>query len=194
MFEKMHAKAVATDSDLVRCFFEAFNEIPGEEDQRSVEVPELALSVADKALTDADRESLFMYGISTGGVWSELFRRRMLFDNNLFFPENIAFEDNYFQKIMLFYVERCTFVKEHLYHYRIHLASTMNTRNAPWLLDRLRIECMVLDDIAKEGPRGTTNRSGRTPIYEDVFLEHHPFVGATFRWRLSRRSLARHAA
>jgi hypothetical protein len=55
---------------------------------------------------------------------------------------------------MLFYVDRCAFVKEYLYHYRIHPTSTMNTRNAPWLMDRLRIECMVLDDIATRGFNG----------------------------------------
>ena len=131
MFQKMYAKAVATDSDLVRCFVEEFNEIPGEQGHRRIEILEPALSVEGRVLSDRDRESLLMYGGSAGGVWSELFRRNVFFDNNLFFPENLVYDDNYMQKLMLFYVERCAFVKEYLYHYRIHESSGMQHAQCP---------------------------------------------------------------
>jgi glycosyltransferase involved in cell wall biosynthesis len=165
MFQKMYAKAVATDSDLVRCFVEEFNEIPGEQGLRRVEILEPALSVEGRVLTDRDRESLLMYG-PAGGVWSELFRRNVFFDNNLFFPENLVHDDNYMQKLMLFYVERCAYVKEYLYHYRIHESSGTNMRNAPWLLDRLRVECMLLDDVAQRGLDGRL-----TDALEHLFLK-----------------------
>jgi glycosyltransferase involved in cell wall biosynthesis len=166
MFQKMYAKAVATDSDLVRCFVEEFNEIPGEQGHRRVEVFEPALSVEGRILTDTDRESLLMYGGSAGAIWSELFRRSVFFDSDLFFPENLVYDDNYFKKLMLFYIERCAFVKEYLYHYRIHVTSGMNMRNAPWLFDRLRIECMVLDDIAARGLSGRL-----TEVLEHKFMK-----------------------
>jgi glycosyltransferase involved in cell wall biosynthesis len=154
MFQKMHAKAQATDSDLVRCFVDEFNEIPGELGHQRREISESVLSVEGRPLNDTDREALLLYGGSAGGVWSELFRRSIFFDNNLFFPEHLVYDDNYVQKLTPFFVERCAFVKEYLYHYRIHETSGMNVRNAPWILDRLRIECLVLDDIAERGLDG----------------------------------------
>jgi glycosyltransferase involved in cell wall biosynthesis len=151
MYQNMYAKAVATDSDLVRCFVEEFNEIPGEQGHRRIEISEPALSVEGRILSDRDRESLLMPGGIAGSFWSELFRRRVFLDNDLFFPEHLVYDDNYIDKLVLFYVERCAFVKEYLYHYRIHETSGSNMRNAPWLFDRLRVECMVLDDVASRG-------------------------------------------
>ena len=154
MYQKMYAKAVATDSDLVRCFVEEFNEIPGEQGLRRIEISEPALSVEGRVLSDRDRETLLMYGGIAGSFWSELFRRSVFLDNDLFFPEHLVYDDNYMDKLVLFYVDRCAFVKEYLYHYRIHENSADNMRNAPWLFDRLRIECMVLDDVAARGLNG----------------------------------------
>jgi len=165
MFQKMHAKAVATDSDLVRCFVEEFNEIPGEQGHRLISITEPALSVEGRVLNDRDRETLLMYGGIAGSFWSELFRRSVFIDNDLFFPEHLVYDDNYIDKLVLFYVERCAFVKEYLYHYRVHGNSGSNMRNAPWLFDRLRVECMVMDDVAARGLDGRL-----TDVLEHLFM------------------------
>ena len=154
MYEKMYAKAVTTDSDLVRCFVEEFNEIPGEHGDRRIAISERALSVEGRVLSDPDRQSLLLPGGIAGSFWSQLFRRSVFVDNDLFFPEHLVYDDNYIDQLVLFYVDRCAFVKEHLYHYRVHDSSGSNMRNAPWLFDRLRVQCMVLDDVAARGLNG----------------------------------------
>ena len=57
----------------------------------------------NKELTDIDREKLMVYG--TGGVWSKLYKRDWILQNNLFFPENTAYEDNYWDTMMCLYVK-----------------------------------------------------------------------------------------
>jgi glycosyltransferase involved in cell wall biosynthesis len=149
-FEKLYAKAVATNSDLVRAFVDEFNEIPGELGHSETGNVEIADDLEGRPLTDADRESLLV----NGAVWCQLLRRALFVENDLWFPEHLAAQDNFVNKLMLFYVERFAIVREHLYHYRIHSNSTMNTRNAPWRFDRLRIECMVLDEVETRGLGG----------------------------------------
>lgn len=152
MFQKMYTKAVSTRADLVRCFVAVDDEISSTSTLR--DICESALSVEGRVLTDNDREVLFAPGGGVGGIWSELYSKDMLLSNDLWFPEHITNDDMYFQKIVPFYVDRCSFVQEHLYHYRIHSESISGTRNAPWFSDKLKIQCMALDDIAERGLSG----------------------------------------
>ena len=114
-FQKLYAKAVATNSDLVRAFVDEFNEIPGELGHSQTETFEIADGLEGRPLTDGDRESILV----NGAVWFQLFRRALFLENELWFPEHLAAQDNYVNKLILFYVQRFAIVREHLYHYRI---------------------------------------------------------------------------
>jgi len=155
MFAKLHQKAVDTDCDLVHCFQEEHVELFGEREIiRDNSPADRTLALEGKQLDDSDREVLCLPGGATGGVTQQLYRRSVIVDNDLWFPECITYEDMLFTKLAPFYINRMSFVNEYLYRYRMHHASITHVRNAPWLLDKARVQCMAMDEINRRGLGG----------------------------------------
>lgn len=102
----------------------------------------------NKELTDTDREKLMVYG--TGGVWSKLYKRDWILQNNLFFPENTAYEDNYWDTMMCLYVKKYFLIDQVMYYYRTNPESTMNKKGL-YHLDRISIEEKLSSDMTEKG-------------------------------------------
>lgn len=86
-----------------------------------------------------------------GGITTMLFKRELIFDNNIFFPEKIAYEDNYWLGVMQLYIEKVSIIDKPLYHYYINTDSTTTEKNAARHLERLQIEEMLLEEYQKRG-------------------------------------------
>lgn len=75
---------------------------------------------------------------------TKLYRRELIIDNGLSFPEKLRYEDNFLGDIILLYVKSFCHISRYLYHYRQHGESTMHKRNQRYHFDRLQIEMMKL--------------------------------------------------
>lgn len=75
---------------------------------------------------------------------TKLYRRELIIDTGLSFPEQMRYEDNYLGDVILLYVKSFCHINRYLYHYRQHGASTMHKRNQRYHFDRLQIELMKL--------------------------------------------------
>lgn len=51
-----------------------------------------------------------MIAYETGGVWSHLYKKKCIIENNVWFPEKISYEDNYFDSLLSVYLNRVVFV------------------------------------------------------------------------------------
>ena len=80
-----------------------------------------------------------------GGIVTRLYHRDLLMENNIFFPEHLKYEDNYWDSILMLYVKSIYHMSECLYHYRVNLSSTIHSRNAKYHLDRMPIELMKVE-------------------------------------------------
>lgn len=89
--------------------------------------------------------------LAPGGVVQRLYSRSFLEKIQVSFPENLKYEDNYFIGIANYYTEKIAVVSKPLYHYRVNLNSTIQSRNALHHLDRLQIEEMKLEELKKRG-------------------------------------------
>lgn len=81
------------------------------------------------------------------GIVQRLYKRSWLLNLDIWFPEGISYEDNFFVPIVDYYTEKVWKIKEPLYHYQINNTSTTQKRNELHHLDRLKIELMKLDEL-----------------------------------------------
>lgn len=86
-----------------------------------------------------------------GGITVCLYRRSIIIENAVFFPEKLAYEDNYWSAILSLYIKDLYVVDRVLYHYFVNMQSTVTTRNGTHHLDRLAIELGLLSEYKQRG-------------------------------------------
>ncbi|MCL2017231.1 MAG: glycosyltransferase [Alphaproteobacteria bacterium] len=67
-----------------------------------------------------------LYGVGNDTAWNKIFRRDILDKHDIWFPEGLKFEDNYFSQIYACWARNAFFVPEKLYYYRRRAGSIMN--------------------------------------------------------------------
>ena len=75
----------------------------------------------------------------------KLVRRSMLVDNNLYFPEEVAYEDTAWGLFTYLYVKKAHFVELYLYHYYVKDDSTVLKMNAAYHRDMLDVQKYKLE-------------------------------------------------
>lgn len=86
-----------------------------------------------------------------GSICTSIYLRQIIVENNIWFPEKIAYEDNYWSAIMKLYVSDACVVDTIIYHYFINNKSTVTTRNAEHHFDRLDIEVEIVEEYKRRG-------------------------------------------
>ena len=79
-------------------------------------------------LNDQEQELLLL---NTAGVCNNLYRRSIIEQEKLRFPEHLAYEDNAFVKIYTLYVKRYAYIPEPFYYYFGNPNSTTQQINSP---------------------------------------------------------------
>lgn len=102
-------------------------------------------SIANKELTSIEVEQLLYKG---PGVCQNIYKSSLLKDNNIFFPEGVSYEDNYFVPLFYAYVRKIAVMEIPFYHYRENLNST-SFRKDNTQLDRVKIEKLRFQEFNK---------------------------------------------
>lgn len=85
-----------------------------------------------------------------GTIPTGIYKREMIAENELWFPEKIAYEDNYWEAVLSLYTKSLYIVDKVVYHYVFHDDSTTNARNNHHL-DRLPIEVAIVEAYKERG-------------------------------------------
>lgn len=87
----------------------------------------------------------------TRSVVSAIYRKNILFDNDLFFPENVRFEDNYWVTLVNCYVDRVAQFDNYIgYYYRQNDSSTVHLRDNYKLYDeRIKVEELIISELKR---------------------------------------------
>lgn len=99
--------------------------------------------------TEEERKKLLQRGIP-GGICTKLFRADFIREHHLFFPEKLAYEDNFFGCMLRFCIHSYVICDQVMYHYMVNQDSTTmqgGTRH----FDRLKIEMMKVEELHKRG-------------------------------------------
>lgn len=148
MYEKLYAKMSTYQCDIVKC-----------QDWRDTAQPDQTL--APKLTGEQDRlfkidtvekRKIFITCSSIGyGVWDKLFTRDFLRQNNIFFPEKVAYEDHFFTTLLYFYAKNIYILEERLYHYYVNPASTVLLPDASHHFDILTVHKMLWAECESRG-------------------------------------------
>ncbi len=85
------------------------------------------------------------------GVVQHLYKKEWIKNLDIWFPERLTYEDNFFDGIINYYMKKVWLIKTPLYHYRINNVSTVQKKNSLHHLDRLKIELMKLEELIDRG-------------------------------------------
>ncbi len=106
----------------------------------------------------AEDESLLFaeYGRDTengefGIIPARIFRREFIIRNQIYFPEGLMYEDNYWGAKCNLFSKHVYILDEILYCYYSNENSVVSSRNAAYHLDRMKIEEMVVELCRENG-------------------------------------------
>ncbi|MEG2770509.1 MAG: hypothetical protein RR902_06780, partial [Oscillospiraceae bacterium] len=119
----------------------------------------------EDTLTPADRKKLLFYG---GPIPLYLIKKSLFIENDIYFPEKLAYEDMLVSRLLPFYLNRIAYVNVPLYYYRQRFNSIVNTRNSARFFDMLTVEDLTLAELEKRG---------LVDGYEDILEYRFIFLG-----------------
>lgn len=103
-------------------------------------------------IIENDEERGGFVGVDFGaGFAGNLYRKSMLIDNQIYFPEGYYYEDDYWYVLSMHYIHSAYIIGEDFYHYYQHPDSTIHKHNSLHQLDRAHVEKLKLEELVKRG-------------------------------------------
>lgn len=132
----LYQAAIKDDADMVFCAFRSVDEngICLNEVRESSFVPGKVYNIKE------DKNLLLM----ENNVWNKLFKKEIIVENQLFFPDRVWAEDLRFTKKYMTYTTKCVYVDEPLYDYYQRGTSTLHSMK----LERTAEILTALDDVS----------------------------------------------
>lgn len=101
--------------------------------------------------------------------WSCLFRSEILNEDGIYFPEGLAYEDNYFGVVVKYFVKSFAYINKPLYCYnKSNAQSTTSVRNSTHHLDRMKTADMALEFFKSRNDYEQIRNA-----VEYIYLEHY---------------------
>lgn len=97
------------------------------------------------------RKTFIACGSIAYGPCDKLFVRDFLLENQIFFPEQLAYEDHFFSTLLYLYAQRVYILEERLYHYYVNPNSTVLSSNATHHFDILTVNKMMWAECENRG-------------------------------------------
>ncbi len=103
-------------------------------------------------IVENDNDRGAFVGIPFGiGFAGNLYRKSMLIENEIYFPQGYYYEDDYWYVLSMHYINSAYIIGEDFYHYYQHTDSTIHKRNSAHQLDRAYVEELKLQELIKRG-------------------------------------------
>ncbi len=144
MYERLIRKAEETGADLVGCDYC----LTGEHSMKVGQVVHNNKKEQCGVLNEARKRSLILDG---GSLVVKIFRRSMILENELWFPENIFYEDNALGNSYLILARHFEYIEEPLYYYYQHGESTVHTISVKRCEDRMEAGRLMLAEAKRHG-------------------------------------------
>ena len=144
MYEEMYSALISKEVDCVIC---------GRYEQTE-EGKLYDLGMVDNYLVDLRREQypfFVLQSVAYYGIVQMLLKRTVLERFNLPFPKNVAYEDNYWCGLLVYYLGKVYVMNKSFYYYCVNSKSTVQARNAPHQLDRFKMEVCKMKTAMDRG-------------------------------------------
>lgn len=144
MYERLIERAESTGADLAGCDYCLT-------DVHSMEVGQIVHNNKKSQsgiLNKEKRASLILDG---GSLVVKIFRRSMIMEKELWFPEDIFYEDNALGNSYLVLANHFEYIEEPMYYYYQHDTSTVHTISPKRCEDRLEAGRLMLEEAKRHG-------------------------------------------
>lgn len=148
MYEKMYEKIKKFDCDFVRCkYIRDFGESGfSPEDQDTGKEDRLLL------IDTIEKRKAFLLTDSAGSTaWDKLIKKKFLVENELYFPEGIAYEDHPWVSLLYLYATHVYVLEKRLYHYYVNENSIVLKKNQEYHHDFLISGLIKWNEWEKRG-------------------------------------------
>lgn len=142
MYERLIGRAQETGADLAGCDYC----LTSEHSMKVGQVVHNNKMSQSGVLNDEKRRSLILDG---GSLVVKIFRRSMILENELWFPEHIFYEDNALGNSYLVLAKHFEYIEEPLYYYYQHQSSTVHTISPKRCEDRLEAGRLMLEEAKR---------------------------------------------
>ncbi len=144
MYETLINKAEETGADLVGCDYC----LTDEHSMKTGQIVPNNRPGQSGVLDDEKRRSLILDG---GSLVVKIFRRSMIIENELWFPEDIFYEDNALGNSYLLLSKHFEYIEKPMYYYYQHDASTVHTISERRCEDRMEAGRLMLKEARRHG-------------------------------------------
>lgn len=149
-FEKLYEAAVSEDVDVVCCksdrdkgdnglYFPIETRSTGKENKKYV------------INTISERKDFFRLQPLKLYAWGKLIKKKLLTDNNILFPEYLAYEDIIWGNLIHMYAKKAYCIEEKLYHYYVNPSSLVLKKNEQYHIDHFTVQEKMWDDWVSRG-------------------------------------------
>lgn len=149
MYEHMYRKAKEYDCDVV----ESYNTRDGSYRYREREPARTGKEDTFFVLDSPEkRKAYFAAGRpEERKYWAKLYRRNFLVEEEIEFPQNLKYDDNYFKGMVFYHAKRVYVLEEYLYHWMVNRESISMQNDMTAHLDRMKVELLKLQEYQKRG-------------------------------------------
>lgn len=144
MYEKLIRRAEETGADLAGCDYCLTEE-------HSMRVGQVVCNNRRAQSGVLDREKRRSLILDGGSLVVKIFRRSMILEKGLWFPENIFYEDNALGNSYLILAKHFEYVEEPMYYYYQHASSTVHTVSVNRCEDRCTAGRLMLEEARRHG-------------------------------------------
>lgn len=149
MYEHMYQKAIMYDCDMVESYNTRDRVYRYHEGEPQRTGKEDALYVLDSI---EQKKIYFRDGQpEERKYWAKIYKRSFLLENEVFFPANIKYDDNFFKGLTFYLAKRIYVLEEYLYHWMVNDESISMQNDFEAHLDRMRVEKMKLEEYDRRG-------------------------------------------
>lgn len=147
MYEKLYQKCTENNCDIAMCqSWREYSKIPKKPSKKTGKDDRIL------QIDTLEKRKLFLAcGSIEFGVWNKLYKTELLKQNDIHFPEKLAYEDHYFCMLLYFYAERIYIMEERLYHYVVNEQSTVMVNGAHHHFDILTADMMLWEECSQRG-------------------------------------------
>ncbi len=144
MYAKLLKKAESTGADVVGCDYSMVYE-------QTMEIGEVQQDNNEAQTGILNEEKYRKLILEFGSMVIKIYKREIIVNNNLWFPEHIFFEDNCMSPLWLLHCTHFERVEEPLYYYYQHEASTVHEVSLLKLRDRMSAMKLLVEKSREYG-------------------------------------------
>ncbi len=146
MYEKMYEKAIGLHCDIVCC-----SSYRDTKDTVSVPTATDASSWLLSVTSSQERKNFIVSNVMGFNCWDKLIRTDFLRDNNILFPERLAYEDICWGFLLYLYANSVCIMENKFYHYCVNESSTVLAVNQPYHKDIFAINDLKWNAAQERG-------------------------------------------